>query len=564
MGKLILNWMEDAPVGLFAICNKPCFRSQHVKRNVWWLGFALAATLPPLAHSQAFLSTGFESSEGYSRGQLAGQQGWTGTTAAVVEASTVFAGSQAVSIPATGLPAQTFVDSPPLTISSPIVTLEVHFMQSSSGTASLWAPLVALSPQGFMAQVLVTPDGHAQLGLASTAVGNVPVGRGTWNDYQMVINSQTATVTAYVNSQLIGSGPVANNGNLVTAELQLNFAPGTDTGYFDQLFVTPTSVVTGAYYTNPAPNCPTSQGVAEVDDASGQTIGYACYVSGTFVWFAAGGPPNNPWKSSIRVAAPETGAIKAEYLFFDTSGNSVFLDSRFGDGTIMTGAVGVNAILAPNEPLELDLLGATSSAPSYNTTQTGSVFAQFFCPDDVTCSKVGAQLVYSALPAIPWSLSVPLGSYTTYSTTYYAEGTDDGGTHRVSFVVYNNDPTDTAFTIYVYDSNGNLAGTGVTPTIPGFNSVWHQGGTYGALLSQVIPGGLPSGLFKVVFDGGTAGEHSLVEVLQIDGASATTLQVYTDTSPTLLPASDVRPRSKKYSKITDASRSLKVGAAQSH
>ncbi len=526
----------------------------NVKRNFVWLGMMLAATLAPLANGQVYLSTGFEASEGYSTGPLAGQNGWIGTSAAVVETSTVFAGSQAVSLPATGLSGQQSVQLHLSTSSSPIVTLEVHFMQSSSGTASLWAPLVAYGSHGFWSQLVVTQDGHAQMGLASSSVGNVAVSRGVWNDYQMVINSQNGTVTAYVNSQLIGSGPLGSSGNLILVQLQLNDSPGTDTGYFDQLFVTPASgVVTGTYYTNPAPNCPNSQGVTEVDDDSGQKIGSACSVSGTFVWFAAGGPPNNPWKSSIRVAAPDTGAIKAEYLFYDTSGNDLPLDVVFGDGTQINDATGINAILNPNQPLEVDLLGATSN-PSHNTTQTGSVYAQFLCPDDVTCSKVGAQLVYSALPKIPWSLSVPLGSFTMYNTTYSAQGIDDGGTHRVSFVLYNNGNTDTAFNVYVYDSDGNLAATGVTPIIPGYNSVTDQGGTYGALLSQVVTEGLPSGLFKVVFDGGTAGEHSLVEVLQFDGASATNLQVYPETSPTLLPSNTAQPRSHKYSKITGASR----------
>jgi hypothetical protein len=79
----------------------------------------------------------------------------------------------------------------------------------------------------------------------------------------------------------------------------------------------------------------------------------------------------------------------------------------------------------------------------------------------------------------------------------------------------------------VYNSSGNLVGTGTTPSIPGAPSA--QGGTYGALLSQIIPTRLPSGFLKVLVDGGTL--LSAVEVLQINGASATTLQVAFDTAP---------------------------------
>ena len=47
------------------------------------------------------------------------------------------------------------------------------------------------------------------------------------------------------------------------------------------------------------------------------------------------------------------------------------------------------------------------------------------------------------------------------------------------------------------------------------------------LLSQVVPK-LPSGVFKVLVDGGQY--YSAVEVLQINGTSATTLQVAYDSA----------------------------------
>jgi len=201
----------------------------------------LAVTLAPLANAQVFLSTGFEPSDGYSLAPLAGQQGWTGPAPAVVEHLTFFAGTQAVSLPATGLSGPQLVISPQLiSSSSSIVTVEVHFMQSSSGTASDWFPLSTFSANGFLADIFVTSAGNAQVGLASSAVGSVPVSRGTWNDYQMVLNFQTGTVTGYVNSQRIGSGPLANTGSLGAVQFGILGTPGTDTGFWDQISATAT------------------------------------------------------------------------------------------------------------------------------------------------------------------------------------------------------------------------------------------------------------------------------------------------------------------------------------
>ena len=64
----------------------------------------------------------------------------------------------------------------------------------------------------------------------------------------------------------------------------------------------------------------------------------------------------------------------------------------------------------------------------------------------------------------------------------------------------------------------------MTPVIPAY-------GTYGAMLSSVISTPLPSGVFKVVVDGGAV--YSAVEVLQFNGTSATALQVAYDSAPGL-------------------------------
>jgi hypothetical protein len=162
------------------------------------------------------------------------------------------------------------------------------------------------------------------------------------------------------------------------------------------------------------------------------------------------------------------------------------------------------------------------------------VWAQFLCPDANTCNNVLPQLVYtSALVHSPWSLSVPIAWDNEVWTTFSAEGVDDEKTHIVSFVVYNEGLTATAFTVYVYDSSGNLVATGTTPSIPPLADDGNgEAGTYATALSGLIPASkIPSGVFKVLFDGGPGGEDCAVQVLQFSGISATSLQVAYDSSP---------------------------------
>ena len=292
--------------------------------------------------------------------------------------------------------------------------------------------------------------------------------------------------------------------------------------------------VNGSVYWSPVtspPNCTSLAGESPVaiTNSSGKTIGYSCYVSGTFVWLAAGGG----WSSSIRVAAPASAPIGVDYTFYDPSGNNLKLDTTIGGGSSTTSGNDVNFALSANQPAEIGLLGATSDAPKYSSTATGSVYAVFYCPDAITCGNVVPQLLYSALPATPWALSVPIAWDTGLWTQWSAEGIDDGGSHRVSLVIYNEDIVATSYTVRVYDSTGALAGTGTTPPIPPLqlltNGSLGEGGTYGALLSDVIATRLPAGVFKILVDGGS--KYSAVEVLQFNGQSATALQVAYDSAP---------------------------------
>ena len=285
------------------------------------------------------------------------------------------------------------------------------------------------------------------------------------------------------------------------------------------------------YWSTVAPNCSSLAGESPVaiTNSLGKTIGYSCYVSGTFVWLAAGGG----WSSSMRVGAPASAAIGVDYTFYDASGNNLKLDTTSGGGSSATSGNDVNFVLSANQPAEIGLLGATTDAPKYGRTATGSVYAVFYCPDAITCANVLPQLLYSALPATPWAMSVPISWDTELWTEWSAEGIDDGGARRVSLVIYNEDTTATSFTVRVYDSTGALAGTGTTPSIPPLQPLsigsLGEGGTYGALLSVVIATRLPAGVFKVLVDGGS--KYSAVEVLQFNGQSATALQVAYDSAP---------------------------------
>jgi hypothetical protein len=131
----------------------------------------------------------------------------------------------------------------------------------------------------------------------------------------------------------------------------------------------------------------------------------------------------------------------------------------------------------------------------------------------------------------------------------------------VSLVIYNEDTTATSYTVRVYDSTGSLAGTGTTPPIPPLQPLstgsFGEGGTYGALLSDVIPTRLPPGVFKILVDGGS--KYSAVEVLQFNGQSATALQVAYDSAP----GSSSRAASSERMNIMNI-RSARVESATRH
>src|SRR5215470_13368403 len=98
------------------------------------------------------------------------------------------------------------------------------------------------------------------------------------------------------------------------------------------------------YWSTTPPDCSNlNQSPMAITNTSGTTIGYSCYVSGTFVWFAAGGV----WGTSIRVAAPASAAIGVDYSFYDTNGNNMSLDVA---GSYTASGNDVNFALSANQP----------------------------------------------------------------------------------------------------------------------------------------------------------------------------------------------------------------------
>jgi hypothetical protein len=301
------------------------------------------------------------------------------------------------------------------------------------------------------------------------------------------------------------------------------------------------------YWSATKPDCSSlQQTAASIMNSSGAVIGYSCYVSGTFVWFATGGG----WTSKIRVGAPSTAPIGVEYTFYDNNGNDLNIDTKSGSSSATASANEVSFALTANQPSEIVMFGATSSAPTYAPTTTGTVRAVYYCPDATTCQNVLPQLVYLQQPTHPWLATVPLSSDTAVWPTWSAEGVDDGVTNVVSFAVYNEGTTATSFNIYIYDSAGELVATGTTPSIPPSlllnGGTYGEAGTYGATLRTVIGSPLPSGIFMILIDGGN--EDCEVLMLQFGGLqypapSMSSMQVAYDSSPVRPPRSP--PRSER-------------------
>lgn len=268
--------------------------------------------------------------------------------------------------------------------------------------------------------------------------------------------------------------------------------------------------------------------IHEISLASGGK-GYACGVTGSFIWSAAGGS----WRTSIRMAAPASGAVGVEYVFYDQDGKRISLDTTSGSAPAAGDTVSL--ALNANQASEVQLLGASGDGPHYGRTQTGSVFAVLLCPDAGTCATVSPQLVYSSAPFKPWLISVPMAWDASFSflqpsglaTRWSATGVHND-TDFISFAIYNASPTPATYAVRVFDSTGALAGKGVTPPVPGGNGVDGAGGTRGFLLTDVIGATIPAGVVKVTIEG--AGPTSAI-FLQFSGESAMSLYATHEVAP---------------------------------
>ena len=307
---------------------------------------------------------------------------------------------------------------------------------------------------------------------------------------------------------------------LVAIVLALSAAPG---------FALPSTTGTQWWSTDPNLTCTAYRSlIYEVPLASGGK-GYACGITGTFVWFAAGGNLG----SSIRMTAPASGAVGVQYLFFDADGNRISLDTVAGPAQASGNSLGL--VISANQPSEVRLLGASNDAPLYPKTQTGSIFGVFLCASSATCATVTPQLLYSSMSAPGWSLSVPIAWDSSFSplqpvglsTRWSTVGVNDA-THLISFAIYNQSAAPTTYSVRVYGADGSLAAESTTPLIPASGGPDGAGATRGFLLTDVVGTALPQGLLKVTVEGDGL---SSALFLQFSGGSGTSLP----TAPEFIP-----------------------------
>ncbi|HUA58871.1 MAG TPA: hypothetical protein VML19_08970 [Verrucomicrobiae bacterium] len=65
------------------------------------------------------------------------------------------------------------------------------------------------------------------------------------------------------------------------------------------------------FFVGTPPDCSAigNESPAIITNSAGATVGYSCWIGGTFAWYAAGAG----WSSAVRVAAPASGAIQVNY-----------------------------------------------------------------------------------------------------------------------------------------------------------------------------------------------------------------------------------------------------------
>src|SRR5437660_1288543 len=103
---------------------------------------------------------------------------------------------------------------------------------------------------------------------------------------------------------------------------------------------------TGPQYwsTNPNLDCSSAHALAIQVRLDSGGLGTSCLVSGTFPWLAAGGS----WSTSLRVAAPASGAIAVNYGFWQ-DGQRFTMDTTSGSGGVLTSTNVVSFALNANQ-----------------------------------------------------------------------------------------------------------------------------------------------------------------------------------------------------------------------
>jgi MYXO-CTERM domain-containing protein len=202
---------------------------------------ALAALAVP-ARATSVYQTGFESPT-FAVGGLNGQDGWLAPAAATVQTSTVFAGAQAATFDANGVAGQSlaarFVAYDSAGNPEQRVDIRGEFFISAAGAGTNWDVAAVDGNAGFIGQLLIFNSSVAVLGLANTTVGSLPVSRGVWNDFDMVLDYSTGIQSAYINGTLVGQGVFATPSTTLNIyEFGVNSAAGTDALSLDNLSIT--------------------------------------------------------------------------------------------------------------------------------------------------------------------------------------------------------------------------------------------------------------------------------------------------------------------------------------
>ena len=173
------------------------------------------------------IATGFEPPT-YSLGALAGQDGWTGSLG-VVENSTVFAGSQALSFESTGASNNSIVTLSSLDVSGHTVTISDEVRVSAIDPLAGWDAISIFGENGFIAQLAIVGNGAILNGAAFQTFPNV-VATNIWQKFELELNFDPGIASALVDGNLLGSDSfLTSNSSVNRIDIGLNTTLGRQT-----------------------------------------------------------------------------------------------------------------------------------------------------------------------------------------------------------------------------------------------------------------------------------------------------------------------------------------------